>query len=571
LTRCRPQFNLLAAIAGLIVATIATAEGARAANVPDGACCVVGECSYITEHDCDKLGGVYLGNNVICDDNPCDAQNGNTCNTALTAVEGDNPFDTTAATDSGAGDPDETLCPDTYLDWDASPDIWFKWSAPGNGSIDVDTCDPQSYDTSIVLYEGLSCDTLIQVACNGDGPTIPSCQNYASAVEGITVTSGQTYWVRIGGWQGATGAGTMHLNFNGSSEPTGSCCIGIDCLVLTDAQCVAMGGAYNGDGATCFNNPCESSNVGACCVGGNCTVGTEADCDAASGIYFGHGSNCSGNPCNSSGLYTSIHWNVIGVDLLTTGEPSYTVDVYVEVPANFRIDAVAGNPDQQKTVATTTTFYQDQLGGATSQHINPAFFPMAPDLEWDSRVTIGSLNVLGDPFPSNELNEIGIDWTDFEAGRNLAVGNGTWFVLPLDEQGQSQPFIDNACQERNGVLVGRLTSMGHEAEILFEAIFQGRDADNVTWQDVSTRTISYGGELDCNGNTIPDACDIAGGNSNDDNDNGIPDECESECQWDLTSDGMTNVNDLLELIGDFLDTYDVDDLLGLLAEFGCGG
>jgi hypothetical protein len=31
------------------------------------------------------------------------------------------------------------------------------------------------------------------------------------------------------------------------------------------------------------------------------------------------------------------------------------------------------------------------------------------------------------------------------------------------------------------------------------------------------------------------------------------------------------VNDLLVLIAGYPDVYDIDDLLGLLAEFGCGG
>ena len=559
-----PQHGLLAAIASILIAALAVADP------PSGACCVGDACSFVTQNDCHAAGGTYLGNGVTCDGNPCDPNNGSTCDTARTAIDGANPFDTTASTDSGFGDPDETLCPDTYLDWDASPDIWFKWSSPGNGSIDVDTCDPTSYDTSIVLYEGLSCDALVQVACNGDGETNSSCQDYFSIVQGLTVTSGQTYWVRIGGWQAGTGTGTMHLNFNGASDPTGGCCIGDTCVVLADSQCTAMGGSYLGDGTACLNDPCGSTTVGACCIGGNCTVETEIDCDTASGIYFGDESDCSGQPCEGGGQYTSIHWNVIGVDLLSTGEPSYTVDVYLELPFDWRLDAVAGNSEQHKTVASTTMFYQDALGGATSQQINPAFFPMAPDLEWDSRITIGALDVLGTPFPSNELNEIGIDWTNFEAGGNLSVGNGTWFVLLADEQGQSRPFLDNQCQERNGVLVARLTTMGHAAEILFEALFQGRDDGSTTWQDITARTITYSGELDCNGNEVPDACDIASGDSDDVNGNGIPDECESSCEWDLDGDGMTTVNDLLVLISEYPEVYGIDELLGLLAEFGCG-
>ncbi len=43
-------------------------------------------------------------------------------------------------------------------------------------------------------------------------------------------------------------------------------------------------------------------------------------------------------------------------------------------------------------------------------------------------------------------------------------------------------------------------------------------------------------ELDCNGNGIPDSCDIASGNSRDANANGIPDECEAPATLTLTND-----------------------------------
>jgi hypothetical protein len=568
-TKSKPAANTV----GMSPATRTTWEPPppRSNLPPQGACCVGGACSYVSEHDCLLMGGTYLGDFVSCAGNPCDPNNGDTCAAAKTATEGTNPFDTTDSTDSEFGDPDGSQCEGTYLDWDDSPDFWFKWSAPGNGTIDIDTCSPSSYDTSMVLYEGLACDELVQIACNGDAPNAAGCQQYYSLIEGIPITSGQTYWVRIGGWQGGTGAGTMYLAFNGISDPTGGCCIGLACAVLTDAQCTAMGGSYLGDGSDCANDPCGVTAIGACCIGGECSVQSHDNCLAADGIYLGDGSNCSGDPCGGGGEFTAIYWTVIGVDLLTSGEPSYSVDVYVEVPGDWRVDAVAGNSQQQKTVASTTTFYQDVYGGPTSQSVNPDFYPLAPDLQWDSRVTIGCVDSSGNPFAENALNNIGIDWTDFESGGDLSVGDGTWFVLPSDQQGESRPFTDSMCGERNGVLIARLTTMEYDSEILFEALFQGRDENNVTWQDTAAVTITYQGELDCNGNGTPDACDIASGDSADSNGNGIPDECESGCEWDLNGDGITDVNDLLEVIAGFPATYDIDDLLALLADFGCGG
>ena len=86
---------------------------------------------------------------------------------------------------------------------------------------------------------------------------------------------------------------------------------------------------------------------------------------------------------------------------------------------------------------------------------------------------------------------------------------------------------------------------------------------------------------DCNGNGIPDACDIANGTSLDLNSNGIPDECESSpCPWDLDGDGVVGASDLLSLLvnwgpcqgcsADFDGNGNVgaSDLLALLVKWG---
>ena len=58
----------------------------------------------------------------------------------------------------------------------------------------------------MALYEN-SCDN--QVACNGDADG-SGCQAYHSAFN-YTVSAGSTYYIRIGGWQGATGEGTLTI------------------------------------------------------------------------------------------------------------------------------------------------------------------------------------------------------------------------------------------------------------------------------------------------------------------------------------------------------------------------
>jgi hypothetical protein len=93
--------------------------------------------------------------------------------------------------------------------------------------------------------------------------------------------------------------------------------------------------------------------------------------------------------------------------------------------------------------------------------------------------------------------------------------------------------------------------------------------------------------LDCNGNGIWDQCDIGGGASEDANGNGIPDECDErvvECPSDVNGDGVTNVDDLLLVIGSWgicplpcpADVVadgqvNVDDLLAVIGGWGpCG-
>ena len=490
----------------------------------------------------------------------------------MTAYEGGNAFSTLDASDSGFGDPDESQCEGTFLDWQGSPDTWLMWTPSGSGTASFTTCDASSYDTSMVIYEGASCNSLVQIACNGDSDGGGDCQAYHSQIDNLSVSGGQTYWVRIGGWQAVTGSGTLTIDADIDSDPIGACCVGESCSTGTQADCSAAGGKYLGDGSNCAGDPCGGGDpTGACCVGESCSTGTAGDCTAMGGDYQGDNTNCSGNPCQSGGGEFELAWSVAGVDRLSLDQPNWTVDLYIEVPDGATLEAVAGTPSQQKTLMSSTSFYQDGYGGPTSRDVNPKFYPIAPDLEWDSRVTIGCLDTTGAPFDDNVLQNIGIDWDSFENGGDLSAGNGLWFVLPTDAQGESRTFISQDCSERSGVLIGRLTTMELSSEIMFEALIQGHRADGNSWQSSVAGTVSYNGEQDCNMNQIPDACDIANGTSQDANGNGIPDECDGACPGDFNNDGVTDVDDILEVINGFGVDYDVDDLLLAISDFGCMG
>jgi hypothetical protein len=179
------------------------------ANCPEpGACCFDdGTCAYTMQTECSALGGGFQGDGTNCKTTDCPvAGAGDECSAPLTAVNGANPFETNTATPSSP-EPDASQCSGTYLDWSNSQDIWFLYVADQSGNVHFTTCEAGSYDTSMALYEG-SCDN--QVACNGDSDGDSNCQSYYSAID-YDVTAGNSYYIRIGGWQGATGEGTLTI------------------------------------------------------------------------------------------------------------------------------------------------------------------------------------------------------------------------------------------------------------------------------------------------------------------------------------------------------------------------
>ena len=112
-----------------------------------------------------------------------------------------------------AGRPTDELCPGTSLSWLNSKDVWFKYIAPENGIARFSTCDIASYDTSMAMYTG-SCDSLILIACNGDMNDSTGCQENSAAINNFVVTAGTTYYIRIGGFEGASGSGTFTVTYS---------------------------------------------------------------------------------------------------------------------------------------------------------------------------------------------------------------------------------------------------------------------------------------------------------------------------------------------------------------------
>jgi hypothetical protein len=86
---------------------------------------------------------------------------------------------------------------------------------------------------------------------------------------------------------------TIELVYPGACTPSGACC-GADaaCDVMTQTDCAAAGGTYQGDDVSCLDTDCASTD-GACCMAGVCSMETESDCLAGGGTFNGIGTDCT--------------------------------------------------------------------------------------------------------------------------------------------------------------------------------------------------------------------------------------------------------------------------------------
>ena len=136
------------------------------------------------------------------------------CWGALPVAIGDTPFNSSDAADSWVSVPPGSACGSGF--GGVHKDIWFSFQAPADGLLSLDTCDPSSFDTDLVVYTG-TCNDLVLLACDGDGGGMSGCQSYYSSLSDIEVTAGETLIIRIGGYAASlSGYGTLHIEFEDS-------------------------------------------------------------------------------------------------------------------------------------------------------------------------------------------------------------------------------------------------------------------------------------------------------------------------------------------------------------------
>jgi len=170
------------------------------------------------------------------------------CEDAMVVGAGTVQFDTFNATTDG---PDEPFDCDFFGNSHIESDVWFEYTATCNALVTASLCN-SGYDTKIAVYE--SCPELAGqvIACNDDACGIQGIRSetFFGAVEG------QTYLIRVGGFEGAQGNGVLTI-IEDCLVATGACCFADGtCDMVDESTCGGTGGDYAGDNVMCATADC---------------------------------------------------------------------------------------------------------------------------------------------------------------------------------------------------------------------------------------------------------------------------------------------------------------------------
>jgi cysteine-rich repeat protein len=188
-------------------------------------------------------------------------------------------------------------------------DVWYRYTATANGTLTAETCSAASYDTVVSIHSGCPGTTGNQLACNDD--TTGCGGNNRSSRVSTSVVAGNSYLIRVSGWNGnfgtftltVTGPACASICGNGVSEPGEQCDDGD--ADNTDACLDTCQNATCGDGFLWAGvEECDDGNT---TDGDGCsaTCRTEAEpvCgngDVEAGEACDDGNTTSGDGCSAT-------------------------------------------------------------------------------------------------------------------------------------------------------------------------------------------------------------------------------------------------------------------------------
>ncbi|MGD2108987.1 MAG: hypothetical protein PVI86_06300 [Phycisphaerae bacterium] len=187
-----------------------------------GACCENGIClGTMTELDCLVLDGEWFGGETCATINcPIPIPENDECADCI-------PVSTNVAheaTSLGASGTDISSCAN-----EDTVDVWHCWTADCSGVATISLCG-SAFDTTLAVYDGCGGNEL---ACADD-----DC-GFQSELE-LLVTEGETYYIRVSGFEGAEGNYSLLVTscLSACCFPQGVCALG------TAQECASVNGDY---------------------------------------------------------------------------------------------------------------------------------------------------------------------------------------------------------------------------------------------------------------------------------------------------------------------------------------
>jgi len=165
----------------------------------------------------------------------------NACSAApLVAVPGAYSGTTTTATNDGSANCGQSA---------TTRDTWLQVMPGASASLTASTCGGASWDTVLSVHTGCPGTTANQIGCLDD-----SCGQQTQL--SVNISAGNTYYVRISGFNGANGAFTINLSYGDPIPPPNQ---GPD-VIVGDITDIRRWGAVGG--ITAYNVGTTSCNIG---------------------------------------------------------------------------------------------------------------------------------------------------------------------------------------------------------------------------------------------------------------------------------------------------------------------
>ena len=235
---------------------------------------------------------------------------------------------------------------------------------------------------------------------------------------------------------------------------------------------------------------------------------------------------CSGTQAQLTGFSMEMiadHTNSTIAEI--EGMKTYRLYANMTNPGD-KLSAIFGDATAPLTISSTTGFYNSAVGGNFAQNINPLFFGLAPQVEFDSWLTIGFAPEMGAP---GDVSNIGLTnaLNAFNAGGDFILDDtfgGSWFVLVTDAYAAAGDDLQ--------ILVAQLTTSGVISGVLNAQVFV--NGNQATSQEAEAVTFSSDPDA-VFGCTDPDATNYNADATTDDG------SCAFPCALTLTQGNVNNI------------------------------